>query len=266
VREILIVGRRGPAQASWTTQELKEMGELAGADVHVDPAELDGAAEGDTHTQRNMDVLRDFAGRESSGKPTVIRFLFFRSPVAIHGDDKVESIELVRNRLEERDGRLVAVATDEHETFECGLVFRSVGYRGIGLPDVPFDESRGTILNEGGRVVDEAQTYCAGWIKRGPTGIIGTNKKDATETVALLLEDVAQGRIAHRDEVTPDAVEAVLAERGTRAVLYTGWTSIDELERAAGEKLGRPRVKLRSWDELLEAAERVAAPPVRGGS
>jgi ferredoxin--NADP+ reductase len=255
LREIVIVGRRGPAQASWTTQELKEMGELAGADVVVDAAELEGAAEDDTQTHRNMEVLREFAAREPSGKPLVLRFLFFRSPVAIHGDEKVESVELVRNALEERDGRLIAVATDEHETLECGLVFRSVGYRGVGLPDVPFDEHRGTILNEGGRVVGEAQTYCAGWIKRGPTGIIGTNKKDATETVALLLEDVEQGRIAHREDVTAEAVEALLAERGVRAVVYAGWSSIDDLERAAGEKLGRPRVKLRSWEELLEAAQ-----------
>jgi ferredoxin--NADP+ reductase len=255
LREIVIVGRRGPAQASWTTQELKEMGELAGADVVVDAAELEGAAEDDTQTHRNMEVLREFAAREPSGKPLVLRFLFFRSPVAIHGDEKVESVELVRNTLEEKDGRLVAVATDEHETLECGLVFRSVGYRGVGLPDVPFDEHRGTILNEGGRVVGEAQTYCAGWIKRGPTGIIGTNKKDATETVALLLEDVEQGRIAHREDVTAEAVEALLAERGVRAVVYAGWSSIDDLERAAGEKLGRPRVKLRSWEELLEAAQ-----------
>ena len=266
VREIVIVGRRGPAQASWTTQELKEMGELAGADVHVDPADLEGAVEDDTHTQRNMDVLREFAAKEPRGKPTVIRFVFFRSPVAVHGGDRVESIELVRNRLEEREGRLVAVATDEHETLECGLIFRSVGYRGVGLPDLPFDESRGTIHNEGGRVVGEACTYCAGWIKRGPTGIIGTNKKDATETVALLLDDVQQGRLVHRDEVTADAVEALLAERDVRAVIYQGWTSIDELERTAGEKLGRPRVKLRTWEELLEAAERVAAPPVGGAN
>ena len=266
VREIVIVGRRGPAQASWTTQELKEMGELAGADVHVDPADLEGAVEDDTHTQRNMDVLREFAAKEPRGKPTVIRFVFFRSPVAVHGGDRVESIELVRNRLEEREGRLVAVATDEHETLECGLIFRSVGYRGVGLPDLPFDESRGTIHNEGGRVVGEACTYCAGWIKRGPTGIIGTNKKDATETVALLLDDVQQGRLVHRDEVTAEAVEALLAERGVRAVIYQGWTSIDELERTAGEKLGRPRVKLRTWEELLEAAERVAAPPVGGAN
>ena len=258
IREIVIVGRRGPAQASWTTQELKEMGELAGADVHVDAAELEGAVEDDTHTHRNMDVLRGFAARDPAGKPCVIRFLFFRSPVAIHGTDQVESVELVRNRLEEQDGRLVAVPTDEHETSDCGLVFRSVGYRGVGLADVPFDERRGTIHNEGGRIVGEPRSYCAGWIKRGPTGIIGTNKKDATETVNLLLEDIEHGRIKHNEHATPEAVETLLAERGVNAVLYTGWTSIDELERAAGEKLGRPRVKLRTWDELLEGAERVA--------
>jgi ferredoxin--NADP+ reductase len=258
IREIVIVGRRGPAQASWTTQELKEMGELAGADVSVDPAELEGAVEDDTHTQRNMEVLRRFAATEPSGKPRVIRFAFFRSPVAIHGDEKVESIELARNRLEEQDGRLVAVATEKRELIECGLVFRSVGYRGVGLPDVPFDERRGTILNEAGRVTGEERTYCAGWIKRGPTGIIGTNKKDAAETVALLLDDLEEGRIEHNPAATAEAVEALLAERGVRAVVYSGWTSIDEVERTAGEKLGRPRVKLRSWDELLGAAEQMA--------
>ena len=246
------------------------MGELAGADVAVDAAELEldakseATLEHDTNARRNMDVLRIFAARAPTGKAVTLRFLFFRSPVAIHGDGKVEEIELVRNRLEEQNGRLVAVPTDEHETLECGLVFRSVGYRGVGLPDVPFDERRGTILNEGGRVVGDegrplARVYCAGWIKRGPTGIIGTNKKDASETVALLLEDVEQGRLTHNESATADALETLLADRGVRAVLYSGWTSIDELERAAGEKLGRPRVKLRSWEELLDAAERVAA-------
>ena len=265
IKEILIVGRRGPAQASWTTQELKEMGELAGADIAVDPAELEleaeseAALEHDTNARRNMEVLRDFAARAPTGKSVTLRFLFFHSPVALHGDGKVEAIEVVRNRLENQDGRLVAVPTDEHETLKCGLVFRSVGYRGVGLPDVPFDERRGTILNENGRIVGQERAYCAGWIKRGPTGIIGTNKKDASETVALLLEDVHAGRLTHRKDVTAAAVEAVLAERDARAVLYAGWTSIDETERAAGEKLGRPRVKLRSWNDLLEAAERVAA-------
>jgi ferredoxin--NADP+ reductase len=268
--DIVVVGRRGPAQASWTTQELKELGELAGADVVVDPAELvldpqsEASLEQDTNSKRNMEVLRDFAAREPTGKPVTVRLRFLASPVAIHGNGRVESIDLVRNRLEEQDGRLVAVPTNEHETLDCGLVFRSVGYRGVGLTELPFEERRGTIRNELGRVVDTdgthvAQSYCAGWIKRGPTGIIGTNKKDATETVAQLLKDVQAGRVAHREEATPDAVETLLAERDLRAVMYPGWTSIDELERAAGEKLGRPRVKLRTWDELLEAAERVAA-------
>ena len=258
IREIVIVGRRGPAQASWTTQELKEMGELAGADVSVDPAELEGAVEDDTHVHRNMDVLRQFAAAQPTGKPRVVRFAFYRSPVAIHGDGIVEAVELVRNTLEEKDGRLVAVPTDERETIESGLVFRSVGYRGVGLPEVPFDDLRGTILNEGGRVTGEERTYCAGWIKRGPTGIIGTNKKDATETVSLLLEDVERGRIAHDEGATAEAVETLLAERDVGAVVYSAWASIDEAERTAGEKLGRPRVKLRTWEELLEAAEQVA--------
>jgi ferredoxin/flavodoxin---NADP+ reductase len=262
IREIVVVGRRGPAQASFTTPELQEIGELSGADVAIDPAELelDAASaetlEHDTNARRNMGVLREFAAREPTGKPVVVRFLFFRSPVAIHGDEKVEAIELVRNKLEDRDGRLIAVPTDEHETLACQLVFRSVGYRGVALPDLPFDERRGTVRNEGGRVGNGV--YCAGWIKRGPTGVIGTNKKDATETVSSLLEDVAEGRIHHKDTATPDALEALLAERGVNAVVYSGWLAIDEVERAAGEKLGRPRVKLRSWDELLEAAERVA--------
>jgi ferredoxin/flavodoxin---NADP+ reductase len=270
IREIVVVGRRGPAQASWTTQELKELGELAGADVVVAPAELelDAASEAslehDTNSKRNLEVLREFASREPTGKPVTLRLRFLASPIALHGEERVESIELVRNRLEEQDVRIVAVPTGDHETLECGLVFRSVGYRGVGLPELPFDERRGTIRNELGRVVDAggnhvARSYCAGWIKRGPTGIIGTNKKDATETVAQLLEDVDAGRIVHREEVTADAAEMLIADRDVRAVMYPGWTSIDELERAAGEKLGRPRLKLRTWDELLEAAERVAA-------
>jgi ferredoxin--NADP+ reductase len=262
IREVLVVGRRGPAQASFTTPELQEMGELAGADLEVDPAELEldstsaAALEHDTNARRNMEVFRAFAEREQTGRPVTVRFKFFRSPVAIHGEEKVGAVELVRNRLEERDGRLVAVPTDEHETIECQLVFRSVGYRGVALPELPFDERRGTIRNKRGRV--EHGVYCAGWIKRGPTGVIGTNKKDATETVSLLLEDATAGRISHKGEATPDALESLLAERGVNAVVYAGWLSIDEVERAAGEKLGRPRVKLRSWDELLGAAERVA--------
>ncbi len=271
IREIVMVGRRGPAQAAFTPPELIELGELAGADVLVDPAdlELDPASEAavaeDVRAQRNVDVLREYAARVPSGKPRTLRLRFLLSPVAILGDERVEAIEVVRNRLEPTEsGYIRAVATDERETIPCGLVFRSVGYRGVALPDVPFDESRGTIRNDGGRILDEQGqpvpgAYCAGWIKRGPTGVIGTNKKDATETVELLLEDAAAGRLEPKPEATAAAVDALLAERGLSVVEYAGWTAIDELERAAGEKSGRPRVKLCSWDELLAAAERIAS-------
>jgi ferredoxin/flavodoxin---NADP+ reductase len=253
VREIVVVGRRGPAQAAFTTPELIELGELAGADVIVDAADLEGAVGTDTNSERNIEVLREFAAREPSGKPKRVVLTFFRSPVAINGVDRVESIELVKNVLDE-NGR--AVATDERETLSCGIVFRSVGYRGVALPGVPFDDMTGTIPNQMGRV--EPGLYAAGWIKRGPTGVIGTNKKDAAETVELLLEDAAAGRLPRSDATAAD-VDALLDERGVRRVMYTGWQAIDEHERAAGEKHGRPRVKLCTWDELLDAAERTVA-------
>jgi ferredoxin--NADP+ reductase len=254
VREILVVGRRGPVQAAWTPVEVGELGELEGADIVVDPAdlELDAASAAELEAspptvKRNVEHLRDYAARTPAGKQRCIRLRFFSSPVAIHGSDRVEAIELVRNELV--DGR--AVATDEHETIPCGIVFRSVGYRGVALPGVPFDDGSGTIPNEGGRV--EPGLYAAGWIKRGPSGVIGTNKKDATETIELLLEDAKAGALPQRSGGT---LEDLLGGRGTDAVMYAGWQAIDEAERSAGEPHGRPRIKLRSWDALLDAARR----------
>jgi len=145
------------------------------------------------------------------------------------------------------DGR--AVATDERETIDCGIVFRSVGYQGVPLPGVPFDERTRTIPNVGGRV--EPGLYVAGWIKRGPNGVIGTNKKDANETVELLLEDARAGLLSRTDE---GSLEQLLEARGVEAVLYAGWEAIDRAERGAGEPHGRPRIKLCSWDALLAAA------------
>jgi ferredoxin--NADP+ reductase len=248
IKEIVMVGRRGPAQAAFTTPELHELGELAGADVIVDPADLVGAVPGDTNSERNLEVLREYAAREPSGKPKRLVLRFFRSPTAILGESRVEAVELVRNTLDEDDR---AVATDEHETLAAGIVFRSVGYRGVALPGLAFDDRSGTIPNERGRV--GTGVYVAGWIKRGPSGVIGTNKKDATETVELLLEDL---RDAPRKGRAAEEIEALLLGRGVRLVLYPGWTSIDELERAAGEPHGRPRVKLCTWEELLSAAEK----------
>jgi ferredoxin--NADP+ reductase len=264
LRELVLLSRRGPAQASFTTPELKELGELAGADVLVDPAdlELDPASEAslatNTNARRNVEVLREYAARAPTGKPRSIRLRFCVSPTAILGDDRVEGVQIVRNELVEQNGRVVAVPTDEAETIPCGLVFRSIGYHGTPLPGVPFDERSGTIPNDGGRILDGngaplPGAYVAGWIKRGPTGVIGTNKKDATETVARLLEDAQSHRLPG-DGADAGAIVELLEERGAEPVVYAGWEAIDALERSLGEPLGRPRVKLCTWDELLVAA------------
>jgi ferredoxin--NADP+ reductase len=151
-----------------------------------------------------------------------------------------------------------AQPTGERETLSCELVFRSVGYRGLPCPGLPYDEQSGTMPNDGGRVLGDngaalAGVYCAGWIKRGPTGVIGTNKKDATETVEALLADAEAGTIGGTG-APAEAVDALLAERGINAVVYAGWEAIDAAERAAGEPQGRPRIKLTSWETLLSAA------------
>ena len=266
IHEIVLLGRRGPVQAAWTSTELQEMGELAGADIVVDPAELvlDAASEaelaaGSNIVQRNFELLRGFAAREPAGKPRIVRLRFRVSPVALLGDERVEAVEVAHNMLEP-DGRgsVRAVSTDERETIAAGIVFRSVGYHGVPLPDVPFDPKAGTIPNAAGRVLDASGEpipglYAAGWIKRGPTGVIGTNKKDATETVDRLLEDARAGRLAAQAGSNM-SLEELLAERRVEAVVYAGWEAIDVVERGRGEPQGRPRIKLCTWDELLAAA------------
>ena len=258
VEEIVMLGRRGPVQAAFTPPELKELGELAGADVIVDPAELalDAASAhaldlDRERARRNYELLEQFAARPQAGDPRRIVLRFLVSPVAIHGRDRVEAVEVVRNELVEEDGRIVARPTGETELIPAGLVLRSVGYKGVALAGVPFDEGRGTIPNHDGRVEGAERTYVAGWIKRGPSGVIGTNKKDATETVELLLDDARAGRLVHDGAGSP--LDDLLAARGVRVVDHAGWQAIDAAERAAGQPLGRPRVKLTGWDELLRA-------------
>jgi ferredoxin/flavodoxin---NADP+ reductase len=271
LREIILLARRGPAQAAFTTPELKELGELEDAEVAVDPAdlELDPASEAslerDTNARRNVEVLRDYAARAPSGKRRRIRLRFAVSPVAILGEERVEGVEVVRNDLVGDDaGNVRAVPTDERETIPCGVVFRSVGYLAVPPPGVPFDERGATIPNRAGRVVDVRGDaipglYCAGWIKRGPTGVIGTNKKDAAETVEHVLEDARAGLLTGRDgPATAASVDELLESRGVEYVAYAGWEAIDLDERTRGEPEGRPRVKLCSWEELLAAARAVA--------
>jgi ferredoxin/flavodoxin---NADP+ reductase len=246
LREIVVLARRGPAQAAFTTPELKEMGELADADVVVHAADLEGAVGNDTNSERNLEVLREYATRERTGKRRAVVFRFCVSPVEIRGGERVEEIEVVHNELV--DGGARAVPTDRRETIACGLVFRSVGYRGVALPGVPFDEASGVIPNDRGRV--EPGLYVAGWIKRGPSGVIGTNKKDASETVEQLLEDARAG-LLHRE--SDERLEDLLA--GGEVVMYGGWEAIDAAEKGRGEPHGRPRIKFVSWDELLAAAK-----------
>jgi ferredoxin/flavodoxin---NADP+ reductase len=262
VREILMLGRRGPVQAAFTPPELKELGELAGAEPVVDPGdlELDAASahaleEDRERARRNYELLQEYAARAPEGRPRRIVLRFRVSPVAILGEEKVEAVEVVRNELVEEGGRLVARPTGETETIPCGLVLRSVGYKGVALPGVPFDERECVIPNDRGRALGCDRTYVAGWIKRGPSGVIGTNKKDATETVELLLEDARAGSL---HAPAPRDLADLLQEKGAEFVDYPGWQAIDAAERAAGEPLNRPRVKVTSWDELIETARRAS--------
>lgn len=268
LREVIMLARRGPAQAAFTTPEAIELQELAGADAILDPAELEldaasaAAVPGDTNAERNLEALATIAAMPVTDKPRKLHLRFCVSPVAILGSDRVEAIVIERNRLVADDqGRIQAVPTGERETIPCSLVLRSVGYRGIAIEGVPFDERAGIIANREGRVVDAGGAvvpgiYCAGWIKRGPSGVIGTNKKCATGTVELLLADVAEGRLAGGRAATADRVPALLAERGVEVVTGDGWAAIDAVELAGGAEQGRPRVKLTRWEELLAAARR----------
>ncbi len=264
VREIVVVGRRGPAQAAFTNPELLELGELADADVIVYPEELERALavndpDMDPTSERNVAVLRDYAQRAPAGKGRRIVLRFLLSPVELIGDgDGVRSVVLARNALQAAGGALRAVPTGEKETIEAGIVLRAIGYRGVALPGVPFDERSATIPNEAGRVRGpdgpRPGEYAVGWIKRGPSGVIGTNKKDAQETVDALLEDLAADTHLQPQDPDPQAIEDLLRERVDALVTYEGWSSIDRHEQALGEPHGRPRVKLTRLDELLRVA------------
>jgi ferredoxin--NADP+ reductase len=267
VRDIYMIGRRGPVQAAFTNPELKELGEMTAADIRVraDELVLDPASgallAGDKAAEKNLATLRDFAARPPTGKPRTIHLRFLLSPVELQGQHRLERMVLARNRLVAgRSGDLRAEATDERETLRVGLVFRSVGYFGSALPGVPFDAGRGIIPNERGRVTGpagqpEAGEYAVGWIKRGPSGVIGTNKPDAVETTDLLLEDARAGALNRPTAPTAAAVERLLADRGVRVVSWADWLKIDELERRQGAATGRPRLKLTRIEDMLAVLE-----------
>lgn len=259
ITDIHMVGRRGPAQAKFTTKELRELGELANADVIVDPEELvldaagERVVETDKTVRRNLEVLREWSQRTPEGRPRRLHLRFLHSPVAVIGNGRVEGVELERNEL---DGDGGVTPTGRKAVIEAGLLLRSVGYRGLPLPDVPFDERSGTIPHAEGRVQRDGAVasgeYVVGWIKRGPSGVIGTNKGDAKETVSRLLDDLDE--LPRRLHSEPDSVVSLLEERGVGVVTWAGWQAIDATEKALGAAAGRTRVKIADREALLTAA------------
>nr|WP_241037061.1 NADP oxidoreductase [Blastococcus litoris] len=263
VEEVTVLGRRGPAQATFTTQELRELDGLADATVLVDPAELEldplseEHAAGDRNVSRNLAVLRGWADHTAAPGRVRLRLRFFRRPVRLLGTDRVTGIEVERTAVD-GDGR--AMGTGELEVLPADLVVRSVGYRGVPLPGLPVDERSGTVPNDTGRVLREGKVspgeYVAGWIKRGPSGVVGHNKHDARETVAALLADVAEGTLRVGGPVG-DLVDELVA-RGAEPVLLEDWRAIDAAEAALGATRGRARTTLHEREALM-AAVRAAA-------
>jgi ferredoxin/flavodoxin---NADP+ reductase len=273
VKEVYLLGRRGPAQAAFTNPEIRELGELPDADITADPAEVEldplsrAAVERsqDRATAKKVEILREYARRPASGKSRRLVLRFLVSPVELIGDDagRVAAMRLVRNELSATStGALQPRATDRFEEIPVGLVFRSVGYRGVPLSGVPFNESWGVILNDKGRVLDPGTKqplvgeYTAGWIKRGPTGVIGTNKPDAAETVECMFEDLARGAVLGPAHPEAAAADALVRQRQPGFVSYADWLKLDAIEVAQGRAEGRPRVKLTSVEEMLAALGR----------
>lgn len=269
VKEVYMLGRRGVAQAAFTPAEVKELGEMAGADVYVLPAEAaldpisqESLAEADRGTMRKIEIVQTYAGRPSTDKPRRLILRFLVSPEALIGDDdgRVCAMRLVHNELYKTEsGSLRSRAVDQHEEIPVGLVFRSIGYEGVPIPGVPFNERWGVIYNEQGRVINPEThnvvtgEYTAGWIKRGPSGVIGTNKPDAVETVECLLADFHEGKLLTPDAAEFTAVEALVRQRQPRYVNYEDWLRLNEMEEAKGAALGRPRVKFTRVEEMLAA-------------
>jgi ferredoxin--NADP+ reductase len=267
VKDVYLLGRRGPAQAAFTNPELKELGELEVADVLIKPGEaaLDEVsrqeveAANDRMLARKVEMIGEYAAREPAGREKRLHLRFLVSPAELVDDGRggVGAMRLVRNVLRRSDsGAIAAEPTGETETLPAGLVFRSVGYRGVALPGVPFQERWGVISNKQGRVTHPetdapvSGEYVAGWIKRGPSGVIGTNKPDAVESVTAMLQDAAVGATWSPVAETPESVDALLRSRGFDFTSFGDWCAIDAAELAAGEACARPRVKFGSKDEM----------------
>ncbi|BBZ06916.1 NADP oxidoreductase [Mycolicibacterium doricum] len=259
VEEVMVIGRRGPLQATFTTLELRELGDLEGladVDVIVDPADLADITDEDLEAagktvKQNIKVLRGYAERPPRGAGRRIVFRFRTSPIEIKGREHVESIVLGRNELVTDNGRVVAKDTGEREELPAQLVVRAVGYRGVPTPGLPFDERSGTIPHTDGRIEGRRNEYVVGWIKRGPSGVIGSNKKDSQATVDTVVADLRGATLADLGDDHSDRLVEWLLSRQPKLVTDDHWKLIDDHERSAGQTAGRPRVKLTSVAELL---------------
>jgi ferredoxin/flavodoxin---NADP+ reductase len=260
VTDVYMLGRRGPAQAKFTTKELRELGELPIADIVVNPAELEldpislSSIDGDPAMKKNIEILQEFAHKPLEGKPRRVHLRFFVSPIEILGEQQVEHLKLEHNRLDEK---LNAIGTGQFETLPMQMVLRSVGYKGVALPDVSFDAKKGVIPNVLGRVTNTegqviAGEYVAGWIKRGPSGVIGTNKADAMETVQSLKADLETLPVLDQTQTTIETIDLILSSKGIKPVSFSDWLKLDAFEIQQGSLQGRPRVKVADIDRMLE--------------
>lgn len=265
IRNIHMIGRRGPAQAKFTHPELRELGELADCDPIVDPHDLELnpasraelADRGNRAASKSFEVLQAFAARPPPTRRRRCHIEFLKSPLELIGDGRLQRLLLMRNRLTGEPSHQTAEPTGELENLPCGLLFRSIGYRGVAIPDVPFDAARGVIPNRDGRVLDGQKIvpglYVTGWIKRGPTGIIGTNREDSVLTVDAILADLPQLDSAAKPGT--DRVTTLLTGRGIRLVSYADWQRIDAAEIQRGEPAAKPREKFTRLEDMLHALE-----------
>ena len=268
LKRLYLVGRRGPAMAAFTNPEIRELCNMEGCDLVLQREEvepdalsqefLDNAK--DPVHKRNMATLLEHLEKPPGNAPKQLHARFFLSPVEITGSGRMEAVRLERNALVKDDkGNLRAKGTGEQEDIPAQLIFRSIGYLGTALPGLPFDDWSGTLPNAEGRIVDPdkdnapiPRLYTAGWIKRGPSGVIGTNKPCAISTVKAMLADLPALN-ADPADARPEAVDALLAERGIQAVSFADWQRLDALEVANGEKVGKPREKFTRVADMLSA-------------
>ncbi|WP_063046224.1 4Fe-4S binding protein [Nocardia pseudovaccinii] len=264
IREVVLLGRRGLADAAFSGPEFLALGHLPDTDIVIHPVDIDDSVRTalddpatDPALRLKLDLAADYARRDQPGSKRIV-FRFLASPTAVVGTDKVTGIECVRNDLRPGPNGPVPVPSSEIDTLPASLVLRAIGYRGKPVPDIPFDEAVGVIPNEHGRVIDRSgtptpATYVTGWIKRGPRGVIGSNRRDAQETATALVDDFLSGQLT-APEHDREALAALLIDRCPDLVDRDGWTTIDRAEKAAGAAAGRPRVKFTRVAELVESA------------